>query len=63
VKVFSAPAILIALNHHDPAICRDRIEALASLVEDFEIELSFDADNFIGIIDLLAPLRVEMAVA
>jgi hypothetical protein len=63
VTIFSASPVLIALNHPDPAIRLERITALAGLVEHFSIELEFEGDAFTGLVDRLAPLRAEMAVA
>lgn len=63
MKIFSASAVLIAINHYDPAIRRDRIAALASLIEDFSIEPVYAGDAFTGIRDALPPVRAAMAVA
>jgi hypothetical protein len=63
MTIFCASPVLIALNCGDPATRRERIEALAGLVEDFEVQLDFDADLFVGVIDVMAPPMVTAAVA
>jgi hypothetical protein len=63
MSVFTTSAVLVALNHHDPAIRLERITALAGLVEHFAIELDFDEDRFVGLIDAMPRLRAEMALA
>jgi hypothetical protein len=58
------PNVLLALNHPDPAVRRDRAAVLAELVEgDFKVELTFDLDRFTGLKDTLPPIKVETAVA
>jgi hypothetical protein len=59
-KIFNANAVLLALNHHDPAVRLDRINALAGLVQDFQIELLFDGDDFRGLADVM-PSSCAMA--
>jgi hypothetical protein len=54
--------VLIALNCADPLERRARVEALGSLVEHFQVELSFEGDAFTGLVDALPPLLAEAAV-
>jgi hypothetical protein len=61
--IFGASPVLIALNCADAQERLARAEALASLVEHFQIELKFDEDRFVGLTDALPPLRAELAVA
>ena len=64
MKVFNVPNVLLALNHPDPAVRRDRAAVLDELVEgDFKVELTFDLDRFTGLKDTLPPIKVETAVA
>jgi hypothetical protein len=63
MSIFAASAVLLAINHPDPQERLARVEALARLVEDFAVELVFDGDRFIGLVDAMPPLRVEIAMA
>jgi hypothetical protein len=62
-KIFNASAVLLALNVPDHRERLERCSGLASLVEDFDIELVFDLDRFTGIRDVLAAPMVEVAIA
>jgi hypothetical protein len=57
MTIFAASPALLALNDRDPAVRQERIAALASLIEDFQIELAFDDDRFTGLRDAPAPGR------
>jgi hypothetical protein len=59
--IFRVPTVLLALNDRDPAVRLERVEALATLIEDFAIELDFDQDRFVGLVDALPPLLAEAA--
>jgi hypothetical protein len=61
--IFNVSAVLVALNHRDPAVRLERIAAFASLIEgDFQVEPLYLGDHFIGLVDRLAPPRVEVAI-
>ena len=62
MTIFSASAVLVALNCADAKERLARVEALASLVEHFQIELAFEGDVFTGLLDRLPPLLAELAV-
>lgn len=64
MSIFTRSAdLLAALNHHDPAVRLERCEALGQLVEDFEIQMIFHGDRFVGIVDRLPSPRVTAAIA
>jgi hypothetical protein len=63
MNVFSADPVLLALNHHDAQERRARIEALANLIEHFEVEPTFNGDLFTGLADRLPPPFVVTAQA
>jgi hypothetical protein len=60
MTVFASNPVLWALN---PADQQQRANDLAHLVEAFDVEMVFDGDRFLGIVDVLAAPFVEAAIA
>jgi hypothetical protein len=61
-RVFACSAVLAALNCADQAERVRRANSLADLVEVFDVEMAYDLDRFIGIVDSLPEPLVDAAM-